>query len=166
MPLVYARREWQECEGQDLANHEPCTAFIGIQLSAQRMIELNNTKLYKQHQTSIKSAPTATVSTESLAVSTLNADSPQTPQSIGTILLTCSASGLRSRSGFSAYTMSKFAVRGLTIAAAQELGNFGIRVNAVCPGLVDTPLLRGAGLEDEKIGKEGAMGEFGLFCVP
>jgi len=62
--------------------------------------------------------------------------------------------------------MSKFAVRGPTIAAAQELGKFGIRLNAVCPGLVDTPLLRGAGLNDEKIGKEGVIGELEFLVFP
>lgn len=41
-----------------------------------------------------------------------------------------------------AYTAAKFAVRGLTRHAAVELGPFGIRVNCVLPGGVDTPLAR------------------------
>jgi 3alpha(or 20beta)-hydroxysteroid dehydrogenase len=43
-----------------------------------------------------------------------------------------------------AYTSSKWALRGLTRAAALELGSQGIRVNAVMPGLVDTPLMETA----------------------
>lgn len=39
-----------------------------------------------------------------------------------------------------AYTASKWAVRGLAKAAAIELATRGIRVNTVCPGLVDTPM--------------------------
>jgi 3alpha(or 20beta)-hydroxysteroid dehydrogenase len=43
-----------------------------------------------------------------------------------------------------AYTSSKWALRGLTRAAALELGSQGVRVNAVMPGLVDTPLMESA----------------------
>ncbi len=42
------------------------------------------------------------------------------------------------------YTASKHGVLGLTRAAAKELAPFGITVNAVCPGLVDTEMVRGA----------------------
>jgi NAD(P)-dependent dehydrogenase (short-subunit alcohol dehydrogenase family) len=40
-----------------------------------------------------------------------------------------------------AYCAAKFAVIGLTQVAAKELGRYGITVNAVCPGTVETPLL-------------------------
>src|SRR6267142_7295990 len=40
------------------------------------------------------------------------------------------------------YTASKAGMLGLTLAAAKELGKFGITVNAVCPGLFDTELTR------------------------
>jgi 3alpha(or 20beta)-hydroxysteroid dehydrogenase len=43
-----------------------------------------------------------------------------------------------------AYTASKWALRGLTRTASLELGSRGIRVNAVMPGLVDTPLMASA----------------------
>jgi 3alpha(or 20beta)-hydroxysteroid dehydrogenase len=42
------------------------------------------------------------------------------------------------------YTSSKWALRGLSRSASLELGPAGIRVNAVMPGLVDTPLMAGA----------------------
>ena len=40
------------------------------------------------------------------------------------------------------YTTSKTGLLGLTRAAAKELGHYGITVNAVCPGLIDTELTR------------------------
>jgi 3alpha(or 20beta)-hydroxysteroid dehydrogenase len=40
-----------------------------------------------------------------------------------------------------AYVSSKWAVRGMTKSAAKELGPFGIRVNSIHPGLVQTPML-------------------------
>jgi 3alpha(or 20beta)-hydroxysteroid dehydrogenase len=43
-----------------------------------------------------------------------------------------------------AYTASKWALRGLTRSASLELGVRGIRVNAVMPGLIDTPLMESA----------------------
>jgi NAD(P)-dependent dehydrogenase (short-subunit alcohol dehydrogenase family) len=52
----------------------------------------------------------------------------------GGIILTSSAGGLRSRPRMAPYTMSKYAVRGLTVTAGQELAEYGIRVNAACPG--------------------------------
>jgi NAD(P)-dependent dehydrogenase (short-subunit alcohol dehydrogenase family) len=44
--------------------------------------------------------------------------------------------------GVAAYATSRHAVIGLTRAAALELAPWGIRVNAILPGAVDTPLLR------------------------
>ncbi|KAK1996621.1 short chain dehydrogenase [Colletotrichum falcatum] len=42
------------------------------------------------------------------------------------------------------YTASKHAVVGLTKSAAREFGRKGLRVNAICPGAIDTPILRKA----------------------
>ncbi|PGH03984.1 hypothetical protein AJ79_07216 [Helicocarpus griseus UAMH5409] len=59
----------------------------------------------------------------------------------GSIVLTCSTMGLCSAPTLACYSMSKFAVRTLTVTASQELTQYGIRVNAVCPGAVDTSIL-------------------------
>ncbi len=49
--------------------------------------------------------------------------------------------------GLVAYAASKFAVRGMTKVGAVELGSFGIRVNSLHPGSIDTPMVREQGLE-------------------
>ena len=58
---------------------------------------------------------------------------PMTAQGGGSIVNIASIDALQAMNGLSAYAASKWALRGLTKAAAIELGRAGIRVNAVCP---------------------------------
>jgi 3alpha(or 20beta)-hydroxysteroid dehydrogenase len=59
----------------------------------------------------------------------------------GSIVNISSIEGFTGAAGLSAYSASKFAIRGMTKAAAQELGQFGIRVNSVHPGGVITSMI-------------------------
>ncbi len=59
----------------------------------------------------------------------------------GSIINTSSINGFIGLAGTTAYGASKFAVRGMTRTAALELGHDGIRVNAVCPGTIDTAMV-------------------------
>jgi 3alpha(or 20beta)-hydroxysteroid dehydrogenase len=59
----------------------------------------------------------------------------------GSIVNISSIEGFTGAAGLSAYSASKFAVRGMTKAAASELGRFGIRVNSVHPGGVLTRMV-------------------------
>jgi 3alpha(or 20beta)-hydroxysteroid dehydrogenase len=61
----------------------------------------------------------------------------------GSIVNISSIAGLRGRAGVIAYAASKWAIRGMTKSAALELGGFGIRVNSVHPGAIDTPMISG-----------------------
>jgi 3alpha(or 20beta)-hydroxysteroid dehydrogenase len=76
----------------------------------------------------------------------------------GSIVNASSIEGLGGMALLSAYTSSKFAVRGFTKAAALELGPKGIRVNSVHPGMIDTGMTR-------EVGGEAAM-QWGATRVP
>src|SRR5215469_1194044 len=61
----------------------------------------------------------------------------------GSIINISSIEGFTGAAGLSAYSASKFAIRGMTKVAARELGQFGIRVNSVHPGGVLTRMTLG-----------------------
>jgi 3alpha(or 20beta)-hydroxysteroid dehydrogenase len=73
-----------------------------------------------------------------------HAIAPMTEAGGGSIVNVSSIEGFVGAAGLSAYSASKFALRGLTKTAAQELGQYGIRVNSVHPGGVLTPMAVGA----------------------
>jgi NAD(P)-dependent dehydrogenase (short-subunit alcohol dehydrogenase family) len=58
----------------------------------------------------------------------------------GSIINVSSTEGFVGAAGMTAYAASKFGVRGMTKCAALELGQYGIRVNSVHPGVIRTPM--------------------------
>ena len=65
----------------------------------------------------------------------------------GAIVLISSINAERGKVGLSAYSASKAGLNGLARTAARELGGFGIRVNAIAPGWIDTPMTAGVSEE-------------------
>lgn len=70
----------------------------------------------------------------------------------GSIILTSSTAGINGYPNRAAYSAAKWAVIGLMKTLAMELGPFGVRANAICPGAVEGPRMEGV-LEREAVAK-------------
>ena len=66
---------------------------------------------------------------------------PMIERGSGAIVNISSVAGMQGSPGAIAYGASKWAVRGMTKSAATELGRYGIRVNSIHPGIIETPML-------------------------
>lgn len=65
-----------------------------------------------------------------------------TPRGRGSIVCTASVAGLRSGAGGSPYSSSKAGVISLVQTTAYQLSGSGVRINAICPGLIETGMTR------------------------
>jgi NAD(P)-dependent dehydrogenase (short-subunit alcohol dehydrogenase family) len=80
------------------------------------------------------------------------------------IVNTASIASLVAAPGMAAYVAAKHGVGGLTKAAALDLIGHGIRVNAICPGFVDTPMLAGALTSPEARDHMGTLAPIGRIA--
>jgi NAD(P)-dependent dehydrogenase (short-subunit alcohol dehydrogenase family) len=86
-------------------------------------------------------------------------------QASGSVVNTASVAGLVASPGMPAYVASKHAVIGLTKTAAGEVARCGVRVNAVCPGPIDTRMIHS--LEQQvNPGDPGAVGARYQSTIP
>ena len=86
-------------------------------------------------------------------------------QKYGKIINITSINGLRGKFGQSNYSASKAGIIGYTKALAKELGAFGVNVNAVAPGLIETPMVSNNPARDKIIGMasdEMALNRIGI----
>ncbi len=81
-------------------------------------------------------------------------------QKYGKIINVTSINGMRGKFGQTNYSASKAGIIGYTKAVAKELGAFGVNVNAVAPGLIETAMLKDSEARDKII--DLAMGEMAL----
>ena len=80
----------------------------------------------------------------------------------GAVVLVSSINGERGKFGQGNYAASKAGLIGLGRTAARELGKFGVRVNILAPGLIETPMIAGLpGEIREQAAKEAALGRVG-----
>jgi NAD(P)-dependent dehydrogenase (short-subunit alcohol dehydrogenase family) len=77
----------------------------------------------------------------------------------GAILCTASVAGLRSGAGSPHYSASKAAVINLVQTTAYQLTGKGVRINAICPGLIETGMTRPLFEYARSTGKEGKIGQ-------
>ncbi len=67
----------------------------------------------------------------------------------GVIINTASIAGIEGQIGQVAYSASKGGIIGMTLPAARDLAAIGVRVNTICPGIIDTPIYGSAGNAEE-----------------
>ncbi len=87
----------------------------------------------------------------------------------GSIVNTASVAGIRSGAGGNAYSASKAAIINFTQTSACDLGGYNVRVNAVCPGLIETGMTKPVFDYARKAGKEEKLGsrcELRRYGVP
>ncbi|HEV2373740.1 MAG TPA: SDR family NAD(P)-dependent oxidoreductase [Streptosporangiaceae bacterium] len=58
----------------------------------------------------------------------------------GVVINTASVAGIEGQTGQIAYSASKGGIIGMTVPAARDLSVIGVRVNTICPGIIDTPI--------------------------
>jgi NAD(P)-dependent dehydrogenase (short-subunit alcohol dehydrogenase family) len=67
----------------------------------------------------------------------------------GVVINTASVAGLEGQTGQIAYSASKGGIIGMTVPAARDLAAIGVRVNTICPGIIDTPIYGTGPTSDE-----------------
>jgi NAD(P)-dependent dehydrogenase (short-subunit alcohol dehydrogenase family) len=67
----------------------------------------------------------------------------------GVIINTASIAGIEGQTGQVAYSASKGGIIGMTVPAARDLAAIGVRVNTICPGIIDTPIYGQGPASDE-----------------
>jgi NAD(P)-dependent dehydrogenase (short-subunit alcohol dehydrogenase family) len=121
-----------------------CCAGIGW---AEKVAGSRGPHAYEPFETVIRVNLIGTFNVLRLAAAAMLANEPDDNQERGVCVNTASIAAYDGQIGQIAYSASKGGIVGLTLPAARDLAQNGIRVCAIAPGLFDTPLL--AGLPEE-----------------
>ena len=78
-----------------------------------------------------------------LAAEAMSKNEPEPTGERGVLISTASVAAYDGQIGQAAYSASKGGVVGMTLPVARDLAQYGIRVNTIVPGLIDTPLFQG-----------------------
>jgi NAD(P)-dependent dehydrogenase (short-subunit alcohol dehydrogenase family) len=84
----------------------------------------------------------------------------------GSIVNTASVAGISGAPVLGSYAATKHAVVGLTKTAAMEVGSLGIRVNAICPGVIRTPMLDSLSLVPDALARAARLHSLGRIGEP
>jgi NAD(P)-dependent dehydrogenase (short-subunit alcohol dehydrogenase family) len=84
----------------------------------------------------------------------------------GSIICTASVAGLRSGAGGMPYSASKAGVISLVQTAANQLSGTGVRINAICPGLIETGMTRSVFEQARARGSEHRIGQLNPLQRP
>ncbi len=108
---------------------------------AERIVGREGPASLAEFETVIRVNLTGTFNMMRLAAADMTALEPLQTGERGAIVSTASVAAFEGQIGQAAYAASKGGIVSLTLPAARELARFGIRVNAIAPGLFQTPLL-------------------------
>ncbi len=124
---------WSDVMAQAVARFQRLDALINVAgvLKVESVLELRPESVAIQLD----------VNTKGVILGTHAAAKVMIGQRRGRIVNVASMAALAPVPGISIYSASKFAVRGFSLAADQELSGDGIRVSVVCPDAVDTPMV-------------------------
>jgi len=131
----------------DVSSEEQWKAAVGEALSRFGKLDVlvNNAGIYRPAsiaETSVESFKAHfRINQLGVFLGMKTASGPMGANGGGAIVNTSSIVALRGFANMTANTAAKWAVRGMTKAAAVELAPLGIRVNAIMPGLIDTPMI-------------------------
>lgn len=118
-------------------------ACAGV-LHAERALGRNGVASLEEFRRVIEINLIGTFNTVRLAAEAIARSEPQADGARGVAVMTSSVSAFEGQIGQAAYSASKGGVASLTLPLARELGQHGIRVVSIAPGVFDTPMMQAA----------------------
>jgi len=125
--------QWQAVVNQTVQRYGQLDALVNVAgiLRAEYVTQLKPESV----------ALTLDVNVKGVILGTQAAAAVMVPRQAGRIINLASMAALAPVPGIAVYSASKFAVRGFSLAAAQELAPHGVHVSVLCPDAVDTPMV-------------------------